>query len=346
MQLKVAAIWLVMEQELSWVEALPAAWWQRWAWYILRELHPHMTGEPNEPKVLLLRELHERAPGTVKQSLEDLASSTGPDTQYLLKSLLDLMVSVDDSELDERLCARLESGEVPDDRMGDVAQFVLSRSCPRALPACLSRIEPQAVEKAEGAAIRAAVTLLEQRSLESWDRVFQLLRLRPDLAPRILGPFSHEGLWRSRQEDDLSKRARLSCGQAGQLALLLLEAFPPETDPKYVGKVHPATPDDSARRMRDHLISWLGDQRDIEAVEALRMLEERFGTKYTWLRRPRARAERSYRLSRWVPIPPRSVAELLAANDKCFDPIQSRRSGRRCGRDRAVRKSSAARQPK
>jgi hypothetical protein len=311
-----SAIWLVMECEPTWVESLPASWWQRWAWYILRELNPNMVDEPEESKNALLRKLHERAPAQVRGAVEELATSAASDTQNLFTSILGVMNSVDDAELDAWLCAGLEAGEVPEDRVGEVAQFVLSRNSDRALVACLSRIEPAAVAKSEAAAVRAAVALLHERTRDGWASVFELLRRRPDLARNVLGEFAHGGRLRWRREGEPAGLAKLAFAQIGQLVSLLLEAFPPESDAKHQRGAHFMGPDDSARQTRDQLISWLGDQRDVEAAESLRTLEERFGTKYPWLRRPRARAERAYRLSRWVPIPPRAVAELLAANGK------------------------------
>jgi hypothetical protein len=100
------------------------------------------------------------------------------------------------------------------------------------------------------------------------------------------------------------------------LVALLLRAFPPESDPQDDGRARFSGPDDEARRLRAQLISWLGDQCDMEAVEAIKLLERQFGAKYPWLRRPRATAERGYRLASWMPVPPQAVAKLLAERDK------------------------------
>ncbi len=312
-----SAIWLVMAEDSAWMDARPIEWWKTWAWYILRELHPHMVDEPEEPKVDLLRRLHAHVPAAVRESLLRLAKSVESESHGLLTSLLGAFEDIDDSALDDQLCKALEEGGVPDDRVGDVAQFLLTRSGDRALSACLTRIEPEQVTTRESAAVRAAVALLHERTREAWSSVFDLLRRRPDLAPRVLGDFAHGQSFRPQHSngDDLAGLAALSSGQVAQLVALLLETFPPESDPHYDG-AHAVGPSDSARNIRDRLISRLGDQRDLEAVEALRLLERQYEARYPWLRRPRARAERSYRLSLWEPVAPPAVAEILAAQHK------------------------------
>lgn len=312
-----AAIWLVMAHDPAWIDSRPTEWWKTWAWYILRELHPHMMDEPEGPKIDLLRRLHAQVPADVRESVVQLAKSVASETHGLVTSLLGALEDIDDSALDDQLCTELAAGGVPDDRVADVAQFVLTRSSDRALSACLTRIEPGQVATRENAAIRAAVALLHERTREAWSSVFDLLRRRPDLAPRVLGDFAHSQSIRSRHSDrdDPVGLAALSSGQIGQLVTLLFDAFPPESDPQYEG-AHAVGPSDSARHIRDRLISWLGDQKDLEAVEALRSLERSYGARYPWLRRPRARAERSYRLSLWEPVAPSVVAELLAAQHK------------------------------
>jgi hypothetical protein len=311
------AIWLVMAHDSDWIDGRPTEWWKTWAWYILRELHPHMMDEPEEPKVDLLRQLHAQVPADVREIVVRLAKSVESETHGLLTSLLGALEEIEDSVLDEQLCSELEAGRIPDDRVAEVAQFVLTRSSDRALSACRTRIEPRQVAHRENAAVRAAVALLHERTREAWSSIFDLLRRRPDLAPRVLGDFAHGQSIRSRHSDrdDPAGLAALSSGQIGQLVALLLEAFPPESDPHYDG-AHCVGPSDSARHIRGRLISWLGDQKDLEAVEALRSLERQYGARYPWLRRPRARAERSYRLSLWEPVAPPAVAEILAAQHK------------------------------
>jgi hypothetical protein len=273
-----------------------------------------MTDEPLEPKRVILRMLHGRVPSEVRVAVEDLATSTTPETRYLLTDLFYVMDSINDSELDSRLCTRLEQCQITDDRISDVAQFVLAHNSDRALPALLSLIEPAAAAIVESVAAIASVMLLHTQTSEGWDKVFELLHRKPNLAARILGAFA-EGCLRSRRQDETLEFAKLSFEQVGRLIALLMLTFPPETDPRHE-EAYSFGPNDAARQLRDQLISFLGKQRELDALKALRMLEQQFGSKYPWLRRPRAQCERLYRLSRWVPIAPSSVAALFWANEK------------------------------
>ncbi len=307
------AILLVCAQDSAWVDDRPTEWWQTWAWYVLRELRPRMSGEPEEPKIGLLRCLHARVPEAVRANIVRLARSAEPETHNLLTSLLDAHQEIDDDALDEQLCEELARGGVPDDRVSTVGLFTLARSADQAWDACVSLLNPDQVAARVDRAVYAAVTLLRVQAREAWPRVFELLQRRPDVAQRVLGDFAHggRGLARHVDREEPGGLTTLSPAQLGQLVALLLENFPPETDPQYNG-AHFASPEESARRMRDGLITWLGDQKDIESVEALRALEREYSTRYSWLRRPRARAERAYRLNSWQPVAPSVVAKVLA----------------------------------
>lgn len=70
-------------------------------------------------------------------------------------------------------------------------------------------------------------------------------------------------------------------------------------------------------------MNWLSDPPEEEEpshtelrVEALRRLEERFGSRFSWLRHPRARAEREYRLRHRKAVPVRPVANILYSRDR------------------------------
>jgi hypothetical protein len=118
--------------------------------------------------------------------------------------------------------------------------------------------------------------------------------------------------WRKENNSSFSG---MSVDQFVELITLLFEYFPPENDPKYEG-AHSVTSDDTARALRDNLIRMLGNRGDTTAIMVLRTLEKRYQGKYDWLRRPRADAERAYRLSTWTPIPLEAIAALLTANRK------------------------------
>lgn len=312
----ITAIWLVMDEDPGWIESLPTDWWRKWTWYFLRELHPNMHGETEGDKQALLAKLHAKVPDEVRSVVRELALSKETDTKSLLSTLLDVLGDLIDPALDDMLCTALEAGQIPEDRAGEVAQFVLTRNNDKAMPACFSRLDDAALATSEAVAVRATVALLHERTNESWEVVVDLLHRRPDLAIRILGEYAHGNRYRSQHDEDRPGLRQMGARQVGQLFALLLEHFPPENDPDYGGEVHSVGLDDAARDLRNQLISWLGDQRDLAAVEVLREIESKFGAKYPWLRRPRSRAERAYRMARWTPIDPRSTAEVLVARDK------------------------------
>lgn len=307
------AVWLILNQDPEWLKDRPAGWWERFSWHILRELHPNMHEEPEEPKRALLDMLYAHAPAVVRANIMRLATSTEQGSRSLLESLLRMIDPVRDAVLDEILCDLIRSGKCNPDRVGIVAEFVLTRDCEKAVTVCLEKLGPTGSEEVT-VATQAAVALLFERSSESWEHLYAFLEKRVDLAKQVLSEFAHNRRLRHRREIDVSEFVALGVTRCAQLLRLLFQAYPPELDPPREGGF--VSPDDSARELRGHVLNWIADQENGEAVVVLRQLEHEFGEKYPWLRRPRARAERTFRRTHWAPIPIRAIAELLAAESK------------------------------
>ncbi|MDO8432366.1 MAG: hypothetical protein Q7S58_08145, partial [Candidatus Binatus sp.] len=310
------AVWLLLELEPDWLDSQPTEWWQRWSWYFVRELHPDLSGEANEPKQRLLEKLFARASDDLTIAITKLATATGSESSNILGGILELSADIAPATLDQTLDDLMIAGTVGVSNISRIARFTLSRDADRAFQACYAQLASSAGSDPDSVSVTAAVALLSERPGESWTQVAAYLRGRSDLAARVLGEYAQTSQFRVRSEGQTASASKsFSTEQVGELALLLLEFYPLDSDPVHDG-VYSVGPDESARQLRNQLIGWLTEQRELEAVEALRTIEQRFGKKYPSLRRPRATAERGYRLSRWVPTPPESVAALLAAADK------------------------------
>lgn len=310
------AVWVLADLDPAWLDSQPTEWWHRWSWYFVRELHPHLSDEDDEPKRLLLGKLFDRVGDDLTIAIAKLARAADSDSANLLGGILDLCQDIAPASLDQTLSELMMAGSVGLPNISRIARFTLSRDADRALQACYAQLEGSAAPDPDAVSVMAAVALLSEKPGESWTQVAAYLRAHPDLAPRVLGEYAQVGRFRVGSEDHSeSTGSSFSVRQAGELALLLLDFYPPDSDPVHDGAFW-VGPNESARQLRDRLIGWLSEQRELEAVEGLRALEHRFGSKYPGLRRPRATAERGYRLARWVPIAPESVAALLAAAEK------------------------------
>jgi len=303
-----AAIFLLLECDPNWLARRETTWWQRWTWYILRELRLALHGELVEPKAELLRLLHSHAADSFRDEIERLALDEGG--RDLLPTLLRGIESIPDPELDGRLCDLLRGRRLEGPRFSFVMSFVLSRDPRRATPICVDLLDQIPSGTAESSAIRAAAALLNERPIDAWEGVMNFLRKRPDLAETVLAQFAHGR--------DLRKRglsADLGPKRLGELAEVLFSVFPPESDPPHDG-AYWVGERDSAVELRKTLVVQLSEQSSEGAIAALRSLEAKHGFKNPWLRRPRAEAERRHLLAEWRPIPPVAVAEILANADR------------------------------
>lgn len=301
------AMWLVLERQPDWLYARPTSWWTDWCWYIFRELVPDLAGEPSDPKQEIARLLNERSPTAVCQEILALASGQDNGHQGLLRNLLRLLLNEPNTELDQSLCHVMRKGMIVEEDTETVGDFVLKRAPETSIPMCLDILNGSAEAVSETAAEQIAVSLLSVRAGESWHGLRAFLSSAEGRARRVLKTFAHEK--NSTLFDSASTR------QLGELTGILTELFPPDTDPDLPGGDED-TPDESARTLRNRLISYLAGLEDTEAVAALRELEHRFGARHPWLRRPRSEAERALRLSRWSPFPVDVVAGVLGADTR------------------------------
>ena len=301
------AMWLVLECEQDWLSSRPKSWWRGWCWYIFRELVPDLVGEPIEPKQELAGLLNEENPNAVCQEILALASGKDNGHESLLRSLLRLLLNEPNAELDGSLCNMIRDGTIVERETGTVGEFVLKRAPELSVPVCLDILNGSVDGICEAGVEQVAVSLLSVRAGESWNELKTFLCSAEERGRKVLKMFAHEG--------ESSFVESTSTRQLGELTGILIELFPPDSDPDLEG-AHQVTPDESARTLRDRLISYLGRLEDAEAVAALRELERRFGARHSWLRRPRSEAERALRLSRWAPFPVDVVSSVLGAETR------------------------------
>ena len=298
------AMWLVLECEPGWLNSRPESWWRDWCGYILRALIPDLAGEPSEPKQEIARLLNEKNPTAVCQEI--LAFASGHVNWYdgHLRSLLRLLRGEPNAELDQSLCSAMRKGVIAERETEAVSNFVLKRKPEMSIPVCLGILDGSVKGMSETAVEQVAISLLGMRAGESWHGLKAYLCSAEERARKILKRFAYKEKWSF--VDSASTR------QLGELTGMLIELFPPDTDPVLEG-AHTVTPDESVRTLRSRLISYLAGLEDEAAVAALRELERRFGARHPGLRRPRSEAERALRLSRWSPIPVDVVAGVLGA---------------------------------
>ena len=304
------AMWLVLDRDPDWLKSRSEFWWNGWCRYILAESILNMAGESADPKLRLVELLNDGAPASVCREVLHLLSSKGIDDRHQrFSDALRLLADQANTRLDEKLCEALEGGEVQEEDIVDVAEFVLRRAKGRSLPMCL-RILENARTRPEGSqAEHVAVALLRNCPDASWTVLKTYLDADADRARRVLEAFAYDDHHGPRIIGSVSTR------QLGELAGMLLDLFPPDEDEdedegKLVGPV------DAARLLRMLMISHLADLRDEQSVDAFRRLEQRLGNRYPWLAGARIHAERAYRLTRWSPFLVDVIADVMDAETR------------------------------
>ena len=303
-----SAVQMVFERDRSWLEGMSDEWWGRWCPIFIGGLRMNFVGEAEEIRTGVFALLHGRAAERVRDGMLKLAKSRHQETPYAMQSLLGLCRAVDDDVLDGGLARLLEERDIGPIQVRYVTRFLIGRTPDRALSLCRTCLGLATGEESDDFAVEVASALLDSWRPEAWALAISFLHLRSDLARRVLGKFAQAKALEGPRV--LGVRPGYSAEQVGELVDILLEHYPPESDPEHDGPVSWTDEDEAARLLRD-CIDWLWGQTSCAAVEALRTLERRFGAKHHWLRRPRSYVERAHRRSQWEPIPPERVAILL-----------------------------------
>ena len=302
------AMWLVLDSDPDWLISRPESWWNGWCRYILAESILNMAGEPADPKLRLVALLNGGAPSSVcREVLYLLSNNETHERQQRLSDALRLLADQPNTRLNEKLCEALEGGEVQEEDIVNVTEFVLRRAKGRSLPICLRILENAPIRSEGSQAEHVAVALLRNYADASWTVLKTYLDADADRARRVLKAIAYDEHYEPRIIGSVPTR------QLGELAGMLLDLFPPDEDEDGGGVVGPV---DTARFLRDHLISHLGRLRDEQSVDAFRRLDQRLGDRYPWLASARIRAERGYRLTRWSPFPVDVVAGVMDAETR------------------------------
>ena len=147
---------------------------------------------------------------------------------------------------------------------------MLTRAPEIAIPGCLNMLSG-ATSAADEAVEYVAAALLHRRAREAWHVLQGFLLSVPERGRLVLRRVAHQ------RETRLL--AALETRQVGELAEVLIDLSPPETDRQGDG-AHWMTPDDFARTLWTQLTSHLVELEDAGAVSALRRLEDRFADRY------------------------------------------------------------------
>ncbi|MFO0874881.1 MAG: hypothetical protein U0575_13045 [Phycisphaerales bacterium] len=307
-----SAMLLVAGSDPEWLRSRSGEWWLRWCHYVVREARLH-TAEEGDRSVFDL--LYQSVPAEVRSEVNRASTDPSAGSAHDVNRLLDLAMPIEDAVLDAELVRRLERGEVREDCIAPIAGFLLTRAPKLSVQALLRCLDTPGPDTDDAASVQVATAMLTVRPPDHWDAVLAFVARNPAHGRRVLALFAHGAAYRRRNEDSPGPLAQFGPARWAELFALLLEHFPPESDPVYEGAYF-AGSDDSARNLRGQLISALGDREDQAAVDALRDLERRFGARYPWLRRPRARAERAWRLSQWLALPLDVIGEVVRSTER------------------------------
>lgn len=315
----IAAIFLVHEFDSKWLSEKDSDWWTRWAWLILRELNLHMMDEPDDIKLLLLKQIHAQAGDRLREDIRRLAvghyRKQTKAANWLLRETLNALVAVEDHTLDQMLCDRLARGTITKASVREVAQFVLNRSPLQAKASILPVLHTAEDDESDSTTVDLVAALFTECCAENWNDIRTFLERHPQSAVKALAKFVSDRS-ESVRKSLPQTLAAASPTQVAELLTVLYLHHPPETERSRNSRTQREIQLADFRETLLHMLTYGPDDekpvRATERIDALRRIEERFSDCYSWLRRPRSRAERDFRLRHRKAIAADVVADILS----------------------------------
>ena len=249
----------------------------------------------------MLSRLHRHAPEAMADCVEYFASVDDSLAGHIVDASMEAAQVGRDKEVFSRLLEALKAGTIASPSRQSVMSAVLQAFPEEGIEFLETQVNGMSDVHDDPVAIDAAIVLLATRPSKSWQTIASFLNRCPVLAKTAVGKAADGLRYRSRDSDSANPFLSLTPSQMGECLTQLFMIVPPKDDPERDGVYSPGA-DDHARDLRDWLLRQLGDMDNEEAAGALRRLEQRLGGEYDWLRRPRARAERAFRQSQWVPM--------------------------------------------
>lgn len=304
-----AALFLLQSEEPSWLEGRSTEWWMSWAPYVLREMYSDLSGEPQEPKQQVVALLHRRAVDAVRAYFLSAAQDPVPSDRF--SGLCRLLSPIEDESLDERLTDAVIDGKLGSSAVTAASEFILRRSVRSSARLVETVLRSSSnSEAADDARVRVSAAALSADPPRYSKQILDFMRSQPALSKAILQMYANN--------DFRNGRGLLALGPAasGELLELLFDAFPPEADPVKTG-AYWLTAKDAAIALRNSSIVQLARNADpVAASKIFAKLDAKFGSRYPWLRRPRAEVERRLLLTSWAPLPPVAIAATLASGER------------------------------
>lgn len=310
------AMRLILQSEPQWLELKDVAWWEQWTWYILRELRPGLEPPDQQGPVRdLLAMLLAKSPKSALSEFQRLCEDEEDAATHLLESLLELAAPIPCPDLDEQLLAYLGHDTPAFRKALAIGEFLSEREPEKVEALLAAMVQPKSMEKHSDAVAGLTLACLRHRPSASWPLIDSIFHKHPAIQARVLLRYASMQEIRAVVRGGKGAELDFTNAQRAQLAMHIFREFPPESDLQDQKRAHSVTDRHAVAHLRDRVVSWLGDQREASAVEALRFLEATLGSKYSWLRYPRSRAERNYLLSKWSPIPVEQMADILRARN-------------------------------
>lgn len=321
-----AALLLLVEQDVDWLDNQPAWWWAGWTGYILRELRPRLSADSGERllKQQLFSLLHTHAPASIREHLKQLWRQLDPAALRSCEDLLGLLTDVSDAELDQELCLAIREGTLPTDRRRVIAHAALKRAPALAIKACTSALADAAASRNTQTYGHLASVLLLAQPEQGWPPVRDLLRRFEYITEPVLRQLArdHDRREAGRAREDDGPFARLPEGHLLDLFKALFDLTPPfryTTRPSadYVA------PRYSVKHFRARLLDTLSARNTSEAIEAIRELRLWQAPSHPWLLRATTIATRGYRRTPFVASPIEAIDDLLNCSSKSTHFIRS-----------------------
>jgi hypothetical protein len=308
---------LLKELEPAAYEQIPVAIWAKWS-PAIAAIPKHTGSERPKLHIEVVADALAAAPAefvnairqimSVERARATADSNAGvlPGTSFFV--LRDLDGCWDSDELKQGIFAELCDETNSEDQFRTILEVLLTAGFAQARDYATAILAPDRADAGPRALIAASALAIY--CAEAWPAIWARISREPDFARRF---FLNLGASYRFQESVFAELTEQQCAEA---YVLLLQLFPPSSDPQHrPGQAHFVGPHESLAHMRDGIIPQIVNRGTPAAVSAMRWIVSQLPD-LTWLSFHLRDAEQMMRTKTWSPLSPRDVFQLTDSRDR------------------------------
>jgi len=297
------ALWLLLEKEPSFIDALSSETWKRWA--AITVAAP--TDNQRQAQYLeIIKRAYINAPDEAINTLMTLIDKENQEHNYLF--IIDRFEQCWDERFKLTLLEKVKDKSLKPKCLGQLLEALLKHdlSAAREFAKSLIYSPLPSVEEERERVFTASRVLIENSEPSDWSFIWSLVQQDVSFGRTVLELVA--------DRYSLGIQLNLTEEQLANLYIWLLRQYPYEEDPDYSNEViaHIETVRESIGNLRDNILAQLKEKGTLQACSEIQRVAQEFPD-MTWLKKTLLAAQKNMRRRTWQSPTPEQILQIVTS---------------------------------